>query len=180
MHEWTPALTPEEYVEVVRAGLSADGCDPRWETWDRPVLVGRRADFSLRWAATRLHLFTIAAEFPEVTLATVQRFTEWAQEYARDHKGGLPRGFQTGVAVFPALVSGRVDRAALEHAAHSQRVRWACLARPTVVDTATGTVAAYRGNPMVGLLYAGHLRRKSQLYFPGLAQLRGSPGSPRA
>jgi hypothetical protein len=35
-----------------------------------------------------------------------------------------------------------------------------------VVDTQTGTVAAYRGNPVLGLLYAGHLRRKSQLYFP--------------
>jgi hypothetical protein len=165
-------LTPEEYVDVVNARLVADGCDPRWESWEGPVLVGRRSDFKLQWAATNLHLFTVVAAVPQVTLLTAQRFTERAQQYAKDRKGGLPRGFQTGVAVFPALVSDRVDPAALEYAAHSQRVQFACLARPTVVDTATGTVAAYRGNPVLGLLYAGHLRRKSEMYFPAPAQVR--------
>jgi hypothetical protein len=158
--------TPEAYVEDVYARLAGDGCDPQWEDWDGPVLVGHRSDFRLQWAATQLHLFTVVTAVPEVTLAQAQQFTVTAQQYAKDRKGGLPRGFQTGVAVFPALVSSRVDPAALEYAAHSQRVRFACLARPTVVDTQTGTVAAYRGNPVLGLLYAGHLRRKSQLYFP--------------
>jgi hypothetical protein len=171
---------PEKYIQIVYDRLAADGCDPRWESWEGPVLVGRRSDFRLHWAATRLHLFTIVAAVPEVTLALARRFTERAQQYARDSKGGLPRGFQTGVAVFPVLVSGRVDPPALEYAAHSQRVRFACIARPTVVDTASGTVAAYRGNPALGLLYAGHLRRKSQLYFPAPAELRSGTGFPPA
>jgi hypothetical protein len=170
-------VTPEQYVEGVQARLASDGCGPRWETWSWPVLVGRRSDFKLQWFATRLHLFTIVMAVPEVTLLAAQQFTAQAQQYAKDHKGGLPRGMQTGVAVFPALVSGRVDPAAIAYAAHSQRVQFACMARPTVVDTTTGAVGAYRGNPMLGLIYAGYLRKKSELYFPTPARPRDHPGA---
>ncbi|WP_411085313.1 hypothetical protein [Streptomyces sp. 061-3] len=40
------------YLASVESRLAADGCGPRWEDWaGAPVLVGRRADFRMRWAA---------------------------------------------------------------------------------------------------------------------------------
>ncbi|CAJ61114.1 MULTISPECIES: hypothetical protein [Frankia] len=159
-----------EYLASVEARLAADACGPRWEDWaGTPVLVGRRADFRLQWAATRLHLFTIAAAVPEITVATIDTFTAQALDYAKANKGGLPVGLQTGVAVFPLLVSDRVDPAAAAWAADRQRVRFACMARPVVADAAQRRVGFYRGRPAIGRLYASYLITRGERYF-------GSPG----
>ncbi len=53
---WTIAAMSQEsirnYLASVESRLAADGCGPRWEDWaGAPVLVGRRADFRMRWAA---------------------------------------------------------------------------------------------------------------------------------
>jgi hypothetical protein len=101
--------SPQRYLDSLAARLADDGCQPRWE--ERPggrVLIGRRADFRIQWMLTRLHLFAIAAAFPEVSVNNIEDFTRSAQRYSRDHKGGLPVGFQTGIAIFPCLVSEHV------------------------------------------------------------------------
>lgn len=69
-------------------------------------------------------------------------------------------------AVFPALISDRVEPAALRRARVWQKAGFTALARPTVVDTGNRVVGAYRGTPVVGLRRAGYLRRKHELYFP--------------
>lgn len=159
-------MTPQEYAQGLFGRLEADGCAPRWESAATPVLFARRADFKLRWMGTRLHLFTIAAIVPFVDSDALSAFTDYALQAAIERKGGLVRGAQTGVAVFPTLISDRVEPSAARQAARSQALRWACMGRPTVVDTTTGTVSAYRGTPLVGLLYAGYLRKKNKQYFP--------------
>ncbi|MFF9346199.1 levansucrase [Streptomyces sp. NPDC014734] len=157
------------YLAGVEGRLAADGCAPRWEDWGGvPVLVGRRADFRLRWAATNLHLFTVAAAVPEVSLPVVEAFTTQVLTYARKNKGGLPVGMQTGVASFPVLVSDRVDPAAMAWAEEKQRNQFACFARPVVVDSARGHVGMYRGKPAVGRAYAAHLIEKGGRYFSPL------------
>lgn len=159
-------MTPDEYIQGLFARLQADGCDPRWEDAGTPYLVGRRADFKLQWMATKLHLFTVAMVTPAIDVTAVEQATDLAMRVAADRKKGLPRGLQTGVAAFAVLISDQVEPAALEYAAHKQKVAFACFGRPTVVDTANRMVGAYRGTPMVGLLYAGYLRKKSEQYFP--------------
>lgn len=154
------------YLAFVEARLAADGCAPRWHDWGgAPVLIGRRADFRVRWMATRLHLFTVAAAVPEITPAVIETFTRHALQYAKDTKGGLPLGFQTGVAVFPVLCSALVHPHAMAWAQEKQRTQFACCARPVVVDLTHRHIGVYRGTPALGWIYAPHLRRKTDLYF---------------
>jgi hypothetical protein len=158
----------EAYLAALEGRLTADGCSTRWEDWTGlPVLVGRRADFRLRWMATNLHLFTVAAAVPEITVPVMESFTDGVLKYAKDTKGGLPVGVQTGVAAFPVLVSERVDPAAVSWAEAQQRIKFACMARPVVVDSARQYVGTYRGKPSLGRLYASHFVEKGARYFYG-------------
>ncbi|MDI9883207.1 levansucrase [Streptomyces sp. HNM0645] len=162
----TEATAVQTYLQFVEHRLTADGCAPRWEQWHgAPVLVGRRADFRLQWAATKLHLFTAVAAAPEITVPAVEAFTWRVLDYARANKGGLPVGLQTGVAAFPVLVSERVDPAAMAWAQEQQRNRFACFARPVVVDMSQGHVGFYRGTPALGRVYASHMVDKGTRYF---------------
>ncbi|MFJ7195087.1 MULTISPECIES: levansucrase [unclassified Streptomyces] len=154
------------YLASVESRLAADACAPCWEDWSGvPVLVGRRADFRMLWAATNLHLFTVAAAVPEVTVPVIDAFTTQVLAYAKKNKGGLPVGMQTGVAAFPVLVSDRIDPAAMAWAQEKQRNQFACFARPVVVDSARGHVGMYRGKPALGRAYASHLIEKGARYF---------------
>jgi len=113
-----------------------------------------------------MHLFTVAAVVPEVTVGGLEEFTAFALDVALARKKGLPRGLHTGVGVLPALISDRVDPAAVRRAMNWQKLRFAVMGRPTVVDTANRVVGAYRGMPVAGMLYAPYLGRKNELYFP--------------
>ncbi|WP_327369635.1 levansucrase [Streptomyces sp. NBC_01217] len=158
-----------DYLAAVESRLTADGCAPRWEDWSGvPVLVGRRADFRMRWAATNLHLFTVAAAVPEVTVPVIDTFTTQVLAYAKKNKGGLPVGMQTGVAAFPVLVGGWVHPDAMAWAQEKQRNQSACFARPVVVDSAQAHVGMYRGKPALGRAYASHLIEKGDRYFQPL------------
>jgi hypothetical protein len=160
-------MTPSDYINGLSTRLAADGCDPQTQQWgSEPVLVGRRSDFRVRWMATKLHLFVIAAAVPVVTVEAISQFMATTNHYARQNKGGLPGGFQTGVAVFPALISDNVDPAAADWANAQQRNQFACISRPVVVDTSTGTVSQFRRTAVLGGIYSGFLRSKGELYFP--------------
>ncbi|HEX4792094.1 MAG TPA: hypothetical protein VH372_26745 [Actinospica sp.] len=159
-------MTPQDYMNALVERLRADGDEPQWDTTGAPYLLGHRSDFKVQWMATRIHLFTVAAVVPEVTLAGLEQFADFALDVAVKRKKGLPRGLQTGIAAFPTLISDRVEPAALQRAAKWQKTRFAVMGRPTVVDTANRAVGAYRGRPLLGLMYAGYLRQKSELYFP--------------
>jgi hypothetical protein len=166
----------ERYLAAVRDRLAADGCDLRDERWNGwPVLVGRRSDFRMRWMATRLHQFACVTVLPEISRSAVEQYTTQALRYAVDNKSGMPRGFQTGVALFPAMISDRVDPDALAWAEAQQRLQFAVMARPVVVDVARGVVAAFRGRAKLGAVYNGHLRAKSIAYFPPVAEVVAVP-----
>jgi hypothetical protein len=111
MHpQQSPSEATQAYVTSVAARLAADACQTWWEDWGGvPVLVGRRADFRLRWMA-KMHLFTVVVAVPEITMPTIGTFTFQAMEYAKRVKGGLPAGLQTGICLFPVLVSDRPPR----------------------------------------------------------------------
>lgn len=156
-------MTPQEYISGLLGRLAADGCAPRWDTTTSPFLIGHRSDVR---AATRIHLFTIAAVVPEITVPVLEQFTDFALNAAVKRRKGLPRGLRTCVGVFPALISDRVEPAAARRASVWQRTRFAGLGRPTVVDTANRRVDAYRDTPIAGFFYAQYLRGKNEQYFP--------------
>lgn len=158
--------TPHDYLQGLAGRLEADGCSPTWESGHTPLLVGRRSDFRIQWFATRLHVYVMATVMSQVTVPVVDQFTEFAIQEAVNRKTGLPRGFQTGVAVFPVIASERVDPAAVAHAAQGQKLKFAAFGRPTVIDTANRVVGTYRGTPALGFIYAAYLRKKSNFYFP--------------
>jgi hypothetical protein len=161
--------SPQQYLDSLEAQLADDGCQLRSEEWPGgTVLIGHRSDFRIQWVASRLHLFTIAAAFPEVSVTDVKSFTRSAQRYSMNHKGGLPAGFQTGIAVLPCLVSEHVDPDALAWAGTKRGFsEFAVMARPVVVDVARGVISAFRSTGFVGAIYGPHLRRKISLYFEG-------------
>ncbi|MFC0534122.1 levansucrase [Phytohabitans kaempferiae] len=154
------------YIDATAERLKVDGCEVTTEDWQgTPVLVGHRADFRLRWMATRLHLLTVVAPASAVALSDIEAFTNTALDYALARKGQF-RGLQVGVAVLPALVSTYVDPAALAWAGSKQVVRFGSVARPVGVDTTAGTASYFRGTAMLGAVFAGHLRGKLDAYFP--------------
>ncbi|MFF6780254.1 levansucrase [Streptomyces sp. NPDC012510] len=158
----------QAYLASVAARLAADECRTWWEDWAGvPVLVGRRAEFRWSWMATKLHLFTVAAAVPEITIPTIETFTDQVMTYAKKTKGGLPAGLQNGLASFPVLVSDRVDPAAVRWAEAQQRQKWAGMSRPVVVDTAQQYVGTYRGTPVIGLAFSSYLEQKAHRYFHG-------------
>ncbi|MEV4386480.1 levansucrase [Micromonospora sp. NPDC049580] len=163
----TTATEPvQAYLTATGERLRVDGCEVRTEDWGGvPVLIGYRGDFRMRWMATKLHLFTVAAPTTLVTADALQRFTATAMDYVLARKGQL-RGFQNGVAVFPALVGTQVEPAASAWAQGGQQMKFAAVARPVAVDAGSGTASAYRGNPALGFIYAAHLRSKLNAYFP--------------
>jgi hypothetical protein len=167
------------YVEATAARLASDGCQVGTEDWSgTQVLIGYRSDFRLRWMATKLHLFTIVAPATAVAAGAIEAFTNSTMDYALGRKGAM-RGLQSGVAVLPCLVSPSVEPGELAWARKQQRIRFACMARPVVVDTSTGEVGCFRGSATLGRIYAGHLRRKLDLYFPPVnaGHTAGQPGS---
>jgi hypothetical protein len=156
------------YLAALEGRLTADGCSTRWEDWaGTAVLVGRRSDFRMRWMATNLHLFTVAAAVPQITVQAIEHFTDSVLQYAKDTKGGLPVGLQTGVGAFPVLVSEYVDPAAVQWAEAQQRLKFACMARPVVVDSRHRYVGMYRDKPVLGGVYASHFIEKGTRYFYG-------------
>ncbi|MEH1164524.1 levansucrase [Micromonospora sp. CPCC 205539] len=163
----TTATEPvQAYLTATMERLRADGCEVKVEDWGGvPVLIGHRGDFKLRWMATKLHLFTIAAPTTLVTAGALESFSKTAMEYVLARKGQL-RGLQNGVAVFPALVGTQIEPAASAWAAEKQRVQFAALARPVAVDATTGTAAAFRGSAALGIIFAAHLKSKLNAYFP--------------
>ncbi|MFE7761892.1 levansucrase [Streptomyces sp. NPDC057438] len=168
MHpQQSPSQATQAYVTSVAARLAADECQTWWEDWGGvPVLVGRRADFRLRWMA-KMHLFTVVVAVPEITMPTIGTFTFQAMEYAKRVKGGLPAGLQTGICLFPVLVSDRVDPAAVQWAEGQARHEWGITARPVVVDSARQYVGLCRRKGFVGRAYASHMLKKGGLYLDG-------------
>jgi hypothetical protein len=163
------ALTsPVGYLNSLQGRLAQDKCEPRWEDWNgTSVLFGRRAAFPPPWMG-RLHLFTVAAAFPEVTVATVTAFGRTAQLYSENQKGGvLPPALGYVIIVFPCLVSERVAPEALAMAEAWRTVALGLETRPVVVDVTKGVVATFRRTAFFGGAFAPFLRRKIQLYFDG-------------
>ena len=154
-------MTPQDGLDALEHAVRGAGIDVRRdELAGRHAVVAHWAQFRWRWFATRLHVFLIACPFSaaDASKDTLDRFLVSAREYAVSHKQGLPRGFQTGVAVIAVAVAEELAPNATDWAAHPAGVRFAALAYPVSLDLRTRRCT--RPQRMVfGAVYVPYLRR---------------------
>jgi hypothetical protein len=153
-------MSPDEFRSRCAARLQADGA--RVEDVALPggrALVGYQSRFRLRWAATKLNLFTVVATAPVVTAAALQDFTGQALDHAAAAKGRL-RGLQTGVAAIAILAGDAVQPDAAGFAEQEMVRRFAAFGWPVAVDLRSGGSWSHQGRVVVGGLYAGWMRER--------------------
>jgi hypothetical protein len=123
----------------------------------------RRSDFRIRWFLTRLHTFVLLQPAGVADLPDLQAFDRDASRWAKDAKGGMPRGLQTGIAIIPVLVAASATPAAQAEAARRPRRDWAALKLPVLVALDSGLVSTYGGSMVWGGAYAGFVREQRGL-----------------
>src|SRR6266498_3086270 len=72
----------------------------------------------------------------------------------------VPRGFQSGVAIIPALVAETVTEPARAAALARPKKEFAAFLLPAIVDLATGQTFSYQGRIVWGTIYASWLRAR--------------------
>lgn len=145
-------------LERLASALTAHEFTLAAATFDgRPVTVGTRSEFRWSWMATRLHTFVLATAFDaDVDEETLDRFLASACQYAVRHKGGLPRGLQTGSAAVAVAVVEAESATVVNWASRMHGRRFAAIPYPVAAITASGRVISPR-RFAIGALYARHL-----------------------
>lgn len=123
----------------------------------REALVGRRAEFRLRWIATRLHTFVVVFEVQGLDATLAEQLSAAAQQFSIDHKGGLPRGLQTGSATISVFLDPHPTAAVGGWFAGKPKHRFAALRLPVLADLGAGSVTYFTAGQAVGSLYASYL-----------------------
>jgi hypothetical protein len=161
-------VNADEYVEAAAARMDADGSEvSRIQLPVGPAVVGYRAQFKLKWFATKLHAFTVVVPVPAATLDVLTDATQQSLDYAKQTKGKL-RGFQTGVAALPVLVSSEVSPDARATVESRPSKKFAAQTLPAIVDLSSGQIHRYEGRLVWGGIYDAWLRaRLDALPHPG-------------
>lgn len=123
------------------------------------ALVARRSDFRWRWAATRLHTFVTVLQMEDLDEATPETSTAAAQQYAIDHKGGLPRGLQTGSVTVAVFLVRAVRPEVRSWFTRPPTHRLAALRWPVLTEVENGETTSYTGDTFAGSFYHGYLRQ---------------------
>ena len=153
-------MGPLEGVEEIGARRADAGfSQQRVKLAGHDALVARRSDFRWEWVATRLHTFVMAFHVPELDEQLAEDLTAAAQQYAIKHKGGLPRGLQTGSAAVPVFLSREPHPALHPWFSAEPRHRFAALRFPVLVELDAPTLTYFQGRAQKGGVYLGHLRR---------------------
>jgi len=154
-------MTYDEAMGRIQAAAVAAGMQPARTPliYGRDALVGRTSEFKLlRWMATKLHTFLVAAPFPAgVTAAELDTFMGAALQHASSNKGGLPRGFQTGVAAIVVAVTQRPSPEAVAWATKVHGRNFAAFPWPVLVDIESHT-AVQPNRMVIGGLYSSYLK----------------------
>ena len=159
-------MSPEEYLDQAAQLLVADGSSvSRVGLPGGTALVGYRAQFKLRWVATKLHLFTVYYPTQTATPEQLAPLGRDGVEYAKRTKGSL-RGLQSGVAVIPVLVGATATEPAVAMAAQRPEKEFAAFLLPALVDLGAGRRVSYEGRLLWGGIYAGWLRDRIAATVP--------------
>jgi hypothetical protein len=133
--------------------------EPRRAVGGEEALVGRRSDFSWSWFGARLHPFVVAFAEIELTTARAVELTAAAQEFAIKHKGGLPRGLQTGTATLATFLCRSPSDDLTEWFRAEPQHRYAALRLPVLLDLDARKLTWFSGRMSRGFLYQQHLNQ---------------------
>lgn len=100
---------------------------------DAEALVARRSQW---WSAGRLHIFVVVFAVDRLSGGRAERLAIAAQDYAIKHKGGLPRGLQTGTVTIVVFLSEQPQDTAAQWVDRPPIHRFAALRFPVLVDLA--------------------------------------------
>ena len=166
-------MTPEQWTDAALTRLQVEGY--KAVEVDQTVLPGaravRRSDFRLRWFLTRLHTFVVFIVVDRATGADLSAIADLTAKWAKSVKGGLPIGFQTGVAVIPVIVSSGADEAALQAALAKPRKRYSTMVFPMIADPVRLSIAAYNRTVAWGIAYMDFLADQQRIVV-------GAPDAP--
>jgi hypothetical protein len=149
-----------DVLAAIEASLAAGGFNmTRDSVGGRQAVIGRTSAFRLRWMATKLHTFVLAAVFEGATARPdkLDRFLEESSDYARTMKGGLPRGLQTGTAAVVVAVAESAGEAG-DWAVKPHGRKFAALTYPVLVDVARRTVTS-PARMVIGAVYVPWFRQ---------------------
>ena len=82
-------------------------------------------------------------------------------------KGGLPVGFQNGLAVLAVTATESAPPGAIDEATRRPDKRWSVFPLPVLVDVPRGQAYAPSGLMMWGALYQGYLGEQQDLVVAG-------------
>lgn len=157
------SVSPDEYLRGVSERLRAGEASITTETFRGvPAVVGYRAEFRLRWLATKLNLFVIVLAQPEVSADGMKSFSSEALDFANSQKGRF-RGLQNGVAALAVQVGSDIHSDAVEFAENTIVKRFSAFAWPAVVDLSSGKVHRHQGRVPIGGIYAQWMRQQTDL-----------------
>jgi hypothetical protein len=120
------------------------------------ALVARRADW--KTALVHMHFFVVVFDSPGLEVDRAENLTAEAQQYAIKHKGGLPRGLQTGSATVAVFLSQPSEGLQTWFAAEP-RHRFAALRFPVLADPDSGSLTYFKGRMARGSAYQADLRK---------------------
>jgi hypothetical protein len=159
-------VTPQEFLaEAERRLAGAKFAVERVPLPGAEALVGRRKPFRVRWMLTQLKTSVVVAAVEHATAEGWLRFNHDAFTFAKQIKGGLPTGIQSGVGAVPVLAANTVEPAAAQLAAQQPpKVEWfSGFALPALVELSTGRVYQFDGRVLVGAIYMPFLKKQRAL-----------------
>ena len=160
------AMDATEYLQGAAQRMQQDGSQVSWVGLPGgQALVGYRSQFKLSLLATKLHLFTVLYPTALATDADLAALSRDAVNYAKATKGAL-RGFQSGVAIIPALVADTVSESARAAALARPKKEFAAFLLPAIVDLAAGQTVSYQGRIVWGGIYSSWLRARVATTLP--------------
>jgi hypothetical protein len=128
----------------------------------RYVDVARSSRF-VWYTLSRLHVFVFVAPVdPQTTAEELNQFVRATIDYSIEHKRGLPRGLQTGLAAMPVIITTELPSATRDWASRPPGRAWsgrlAAFPYPVTAEVTSGRMS-HRSRVVVGGAFAPRLRK---------------------
>jgi hypothetical protein len=149
----TPRAADALAAALAGAGFQTD----RATIGAQQVLVARRSEFRWEWIATRLHTFVVVFALDGLAADRAEELTSHAQEYAIQHKGGLPRGLQNGTVTIPVFLCRQTDEETERWFGTEPKHRYAAMCFPVLAEPDAAEPRYFNGRWTRGGVYASYV-----------------------
>lgn len=117
---------------------------------DTPALIARRSQFTL---AARMHLFVVVLMVDQLSDDQAEHLANAAQRHAITHKGGLPRGLQTGTTTVVVFLDDRPQNSSVRRVDRSPIHRFAALRFAVLIGAARRDIVYWDGRWLRGWVF---------------------------